>query len=103
MGFRLFVGNLPYDTTEDEIRDHFSPVGQLSYVSIPLDRETGKKGGLDSSDLAEPAKPGTAFANFNIHPLKERPLAETEPRRRETGRRLETGSCPNRGFRPAPP
>ena len=46
MGVRLFVGNLPYDTTEDEIRDHFSAVGQLSYVSIPLDRETGKKRGF---------------------------------------------------------
>jgi RNA recognition motif-containing protein len=41
MSVRLFVGNLPYDATEDEIRQHFIR-RQSFYVSIPLDRETGR-------------------------------------------------------------
>ena len=53
MGVRLFVGNLPYDATENEIRNHFSPVGILSYVSIPLDRETGKKRGFAFVEFAD--------------------------------------------------
>ena len=59
MGVRLFVGNLPYDTTEDEIRDHFSSVGELSYVSIPLDRETGKKRGDSTKSASCGQKPYT--------------------------------------------
>ena len=53
MSVRLFVGNLPYDATEDEIRSHFSTVGNLSYVSIPLDRETGKKRGFAFVEFAD--------------------------------------------------
>src|SRR5438034_6039303 len=72
MGFRLFVGNLPYDTTEDEIRNHFSPVGQLSYVSIPLDRETGKKRGFAFVEFAEASQAEAAIRQFNNQPFKDR-------------------------------
>ena len=46
MSVRLFVGNLPYDATEDEIRTHFSTAGNVSNVFVPIDRETGKKRGF---------------------------------------------------------
>src|SRR5216110_3514815 len=75
MGFRLFVGNLPYDTTEDEIRGHFSPVGNLSYVSIPLDRETGKKRGFAFVEFADAERAQEAIRQFNNQPFKGRPLA----------------------------
>ena len=38
MAVRLFVGNLPYNTTEAELREHFSAVGPLTYVHLPTDR-----------------------------------------------------------------
>ena len=102
MGFRLFVGNLPYDTTEDEIRDHFSPVGQLSYVSIPLDRETGKKRGFAFVEFAEASQAEAAIRQFNNQPFKGRPLAVNEARAKEAGARPATGFRPNPGLRSGP-
>src|SRR6266566_10079752 len=98
MGFRLFVGNLPYDTTEDEIRNHFSPVGQLSYVSIPLDRETGKKRGFAFVEFAEASQAAAAIRQFNNQPFKGRPLAVNEARAKEAGPRPAGGGG---GFRPS--
>src|SRR6266481_5001424 len=97
MAVRLFVGNLPYDATEDEIRQHFSSVGNLSYVSIPLDRETGKKRGFAFVEFADPKQAQEAIRQFNNQPFKGRPLAVNEARAREAGPR------PSGGFRPGPP
>jgi cold-inducible RNA-binding protein len=46
MGIRLYIGNLPFNVTEEELREHFSIIGPLSYLSIPTDRETGKQRGF---------------------------------------------------------
>src|SRR6058998_2743550 len=103
MGFRLFVGNLPYDTTEDEIRDHFSAVGQLSYVSIPLDRETGKKRGFAFVEFVQASQAEAAIRQFNNQPFKGRALAVNEARAREAGPRPAGGFRPSTGPRPAGP
>src|SRR5436190_23570211 len=83
MSVRLFVGNLPYDATEDEIRQHFSVVGNLSYVSIPLDRETGKKRGFAFVEFADATQAQEAIRQFNNQPFKGRPLAVNEARARD--------------------
>jgi RNA recognition motif-containing protein len=96
MSVRLFVGNLPYDATEDEIRQHFSAVGTLSYVSIPLDRETGKKRGFAFVEFADAQQAQAAIRQLNNQPFKGRPLAVNEARAKEAGPR------PGGGFRPSP-
>src|SRR6185503_10499414 len=98
MAVRLFVGNLPYDATEDEIRGHFSSVGNLSYVSIPLDRETGKKRGFAFVEFADERQAQEAIRQFNNQPFKGRPLAVNEARAREAGPRPAGGGG---GFRPS--
>ena len=97
MSVRLFVGNLPYDATEEEIRQHFSAVGNLSYVSIPLDRETGKKRGFAFVEFADAEHAQAAIQAFNNQPFKGRPLAVNEARARESSPRPAGG-----GFRPSP-
>src|ERR1700751_5336033 len=97
MAVRLFVGNLPYDATEDEIRQHFSSVGNLSYVSIPLDRETGRKRGFAFVEFADAQQAQEAIRQFNNQPFKGRALAVNEARAREAGPRPAGGG----GFRPA--
>src|SRR5438046_6030390 len=87
MGVRLFVGKLPYDATENEIRDQFSSAGNLSYVSIPLDRETGKKRGFAFVEFADAQQAQEAIKQFNNQPFKGRPLAVNEARAREAGPR----------------
>jgi len=98
MSVRLFVGNLPYDATEEEIRQHFSSVGNLSYVSIPLDRETGKKRGFAFVEFSDAQQAQEAIRQFNNQPFKGRPLAVNEARAREAGPRPQGGG----GFRPSP-
>lgn len=85
MSVRLFVGNLPYDATEDEIRSHFSSVGDLSYVFVPVDRETGKKRGFAFVEFADELQAQEAIRQFNNQPFKGRPLAVNEARARDTG------------------
>ena len=98
MSVRLFVGNLPYDATEEEIRQHFSSVGNLSYVSIPLDRETGKKRGFAFVEFSDAQQAQEAIRQFNSQPFKGRPLAVNEARAREAGPRPPGGGG---GFRPS--
>jgi RNA recognition motif-containing protein len=83
MSVRLFVGNLPYDATEDEIKAHFSSVGDLSYVFVPIDRETGKKRGFAFVEFADEARAQEAIRQFNNQPFKGRPLAVNEARARD--------------------
>jgi RNA recognition motif-containing protein len=104
MSVRLFVGNLPYDATEEEIRQHFSAVGNLSYVSIPLDRETGKKRGFAFVEFSDAQQAQEAIRQFNNQPFKGRPLAVNEARARESGPRpAGTGFRPSFGPRPSGP
>jgi RNA recognition motif-containing protein len=103
MSVRLFVGNLPYDATEDEIRQHFSVVGDLSYVSIPLDRETGKKRGFAFVEFANEQQAQAAIRQFNNQPFKGRPLAVNEARAKEAGPRPTGGFRPPSGPRPGMP
>ena len=101
MSVRLFVGNLPYDATEEEIRQHFSVVGNLSYVSIPLDRETGKKRGFAFVEFADAQQAQAAIRQFNNQPFKGRPLAVNEARAKEAGPRPPGGFRPSFGPRPS--
>lgn len=84
MSVRLFVGNLPYDATEDEIKEHFSSVGNISYVFVPVDRETGKKRGFAFVEFADEMQAQEAIRQFNNQPFKGRPLAVNEARAKDT-------------------
>ena len=55
MPVRLFVGNLPYEASEAELREHFSAVGPLSSVFLPVDRETGRPRGFAFVEFADTA------------------------------------------------
>jgi len=83
MGVRLFVGNLPYDITEAELRSHFSQVGPLSFVSLPTDRETGKLRGFAFVEYSERAHAEAAISRFDGQSFKGRRLAVNEARERE--------------------
>src|ERR1051325_4320637 len=87
MSVRLFVGNLPYDATEDEIRSHLSSVGNLAYGFVPVDRETGKKRGFAFVEFADGAQAQEAIRQFNNQPFKGRSLAVNEARAKEAGPR----------------
>ncbi len=86
MPIRLFVGNLPYDTTEAELRDHFAVVAPVTYLTLPLDRETGRSRNFAFVEFAERAQAEEAVRRFNNQLFNGRPLAVSEARPREEGR-----------------
>lgn len=82
---RLFVGNLPYQATEDDLRTHFSQVGQPTQIVRPLDRETGRARGFAFVEYAERAPAEEAIRKFDGQLFMGRPLAVSEARAREAG------------------
>jgi RNA recognition motif-containing protein len=87
MGIRLYVGNLPFNVTEAELREHFSTIGPLSYLSIPTDRETGKPRGFAFLEFKDRAQADEAIRRFNNQSFKGRSITIGEARGRDESRR----------------
>lgn len=87
MGIRLYVANLPFNVTEGELREHFSIIGPLSYLSIPTDRETGKQRGFAFVEFQDRAQADEAVRRFNNQLFKGRSLSVSEARPRNEGPR----------------
>ena len=83
MPVRLFVGNLPYDATEQELREHFGAIGQLSSVFLPVDRETGRPRGFAFVEFVERGPAEDAVTRLNNQPFRGRNLSVSEARARE--------------------
>jgi len=81
MAVRLFVGNLPYDVTEAELRAHFAAIGPLAYLSLAMDRDTGKPRGFAFVEVS--ARAEDAMRRLDKHLFKGRPLAVNEARARD--------------------
>ena len=80
---RLFVGNLPYQATEDDLRTHFAQVGNPTQIVRPLDRETGRARGFAFVEYAERKEAEEAVKKFDGQLFMGRPLAVSEARARE--------------------
>jgi RNA recognition motif-containing protein len=113
MSVRLFVGNLPYDVTEQDLKEFFTPAGQLSAVIIPVDRETGKRRGFAFVEFNDSAQAEEARRRFNNQPFRGRNITINEARARESRsdyaarpaysmRAAGGGSRPGFGARPSP-
>src|SRR5262245_64071697 len=103
MSVRLFVGNLPYDASEDEIRAHFASAGNLASVFIPVDRETGRKRGFAFVEFNDAAAAQEAIRLFNNQPFKGRSLAVNEAREQEQESRQAPSGAGHRTGPPMPP
>ena len=86
MPVRLYVGNLPYDVTEPELREYFSSIGPLTSVIIPVDRETGKRRGFAFIEFSDQAQAAEAISKFNNQPFRERAIVINEARARGESR-----------------
>jgi len=97
----LFVGNLPYQATEEDLRTHFSQVGQPTQIVRPLDRETGRARGFAFVEYAERTAAEEAIKKFDGQLFMGRPLAVSEARARED-RGPGGPPRPGGGFAPRP-
>jgi RNA recognition motif-containing protein len=102
MPVRLFVGNLSYDATEAELRQHFGSVGPVTYCYLPTDRETGRPRGFAFVEYGDDAHAHEAINRLNNQLLRGRPLAVKEAQPREA-RPAGAGPRPYGGPSAGPP
>ena len=82
---KLFVGNLSYSTTEDQLRDAFAAYGQVDTVSIITDRDTGQPRGFAFVEMANRNEAETAISVLNGRELNGRALNVNEARPKPQG------------------
>lgn len=75
---KLFVGNLSFDTTEDELRQLFAQAGEVVGVAMPTDRMTGRPRGFAFVEFADAEQASQAMAKFNGVELGGRQLRVNE-------------------------
>jgi RNA recognition motif-containing protein len=85
MGNKLYVGNLPYNTTEDELRGLFEQAGTVASVTIIKDRETRQSKGFGFVEMGNSEEAENAIRLFNGYNLNRRELKVNEARPREEG------------------
>ncbi len=83
----LYVGNLSYGTTDDDLRNHFSQWGEVTSAKVIKDRETGRSRGfgfveMGSKEEGQAAIEGSNGSDFQGRPLK---VNESQPRERTGG------------------
>ena len=76
----IFVGNLSFSTTEDELRQLFEPHGQVDRVSIMTDRDTGRSRGFGFVEMASNEDGEKAIAALNGSQIGGRTLNVNEAR-----------------------
>ncbi len=83
MAKSLYVGGLPYSTTESSVRELFTEVGEVATVRLIMDRETGQSKGFAFVDMADDASAQEAITKFNGYQFGGRSLVVNEARPRE--------------------
>ncbi len=81
----IYVGNLPYSTTEQELTTLFSPHGQVDRSQIIIDRETGRSRGFGFVEMPNDEEARKAIAAMNGADMGGRGLVVNEARPREAG------------------
>lgn len=83
MNKKLYVGNLAYRTTEDQLLALFSQAGEVANVAVIMDRETGRSKGFGFVEMATVEGAQEAIKRFNGYSMDNRNLIVNEARPRE--------------------
>jgi len=85
MGTRIFVGNLPFSATEDQLRQLFTTHGEVASVSIVKDKFTDRSRGFAFVEMSNADAATAAIAALANHSLDNRPLTINVARERSEG------------------
>lgn len=83
MEVKLYVGNLSYATTEDELRALFAQAGTVASVTVIKDRDTGRSKGFAFVEMSTQAEAQNAITQFNGYRMGDRTLTVNMARPRE--------------------
>ena len=91
MGRKLYVGNLGFDVTNQELQDEFSAVGPCESVAVITERETGRSRGFAFVEMASNADAQKAIQELNGREVKGRAIRVSEAQDRDGGGRGRSG------------
>jgi cold-inducible RNA-binding protein len=83
METKLYVGNLPYSSTEDELRTLFSQAGTVASVALIKDRDTGNSKGFAFVEMSSQSEAEKAIQMFNGYRMSNREIKVNIARPRE--------------------
>ena len=83
MNTKLYVGNLSFDTSENDLRDMLGAFGTVTEVNLIMDRATGRSRGFAFVTMATPEAAQAAIAALGSKEIKGRTLTVNEARPRE--------------------
>jgi len=83
MGTKLYVGNLSFNTTENELQELFAQAGTVQEVTLMQDKFTGKSRGFAFVTMSSEEDAQNAISKFNGQTVEGRPLTVNEARPRE--------------------
>jgi RNA recognition motif-containing protein len=83
---KLYVGNLSYEVSEDELTAEFGTYGNVESVTIPTDRVSGRPRGFAFVEMASKSEAEAAIAGLNGTTLKDRTIVVNESRPRPDNR-----------------
>lgn len=83
METKLYVGNLSYSATEEELRDLFAQAGAVSSVTLIKDRDTGRSRGFAFVEMSSQVEAENAISMFNGYTMDNRQLTVNIARPRE--------------------
>jgi len=88
MGKKLYVGNLSYSTTEDDLRDTFAKIGEVASAKLIIDPTNGRSKGFGFVEMATEEDAQKAISALNGTSLQDRTITVNEarpPRERDRG------------------
>ena len=83
MNTKLYVGNLPFDATENDLSDLFADFGPVTEVNLIMDRASGRSRGFAFVSMATPEGAQAAITGMATQEFKGRKLTVNEARPRE--------------------
>lgn len=86
MGLKLFVGNLSFETTDEDLKEAFSKAGTCVMASVIKDRLTGRSRGFGFVEMSSDEEAQRAIAELNGRDLRGRTISVNEARERSESR-----------------
>jgi RNA recognition motif-containing protein len=77
---KLYVGNLPYTTTDDQLREYFAAIGTVASAKVIIDKMTGRSKGFGFVEMENDAEADKAIADMNGKDMDGRNLVVNEAR-----------------------
>jgi RNA recognition motif-containing protein len=97
MAKKLYVGNLSYNTHDEDLREAFSKIGEVLSVTLIVDQTTGRSKGFGFVEMASDEDAAKAISTMNGSTLMERTITVNEARPKTEGGRGGGGRGGNRG------